>query len=743
MARIDTLSNFLSDVASSIRGKKGTTDKISPKDFDTEIESIKTGASFEMNDTSYLFYENARVSNIADLEPMFNNINHLYYMFFNASNFDKPVDLVGKISDTLTKTNEFYRLFYKCSKIPTIKISTNSTNQTTLEDMFNGCTGVTSIDLTGLDTSNVTSIRFMFNDCKSLENVPNGFKNLTLSKINSTNMEYLFANCEELKEIDLSNMSFPNVTSLSSVFYNCKNAKIIKLPKFSEKKITNLNYLFSNCNMLQEIDLNGLDTSKVTNVSYLFGYGTANVDDSIEGTLEIDFSNLSFTSLVNSAYATSLLKNNKSVRKINLSFLSNLTTLYTSFNLEFMFQNASSLVEIDLTPINVNTTGLKSLRGLFSGCTRLKTIRGMEKLNATSLTLVHKMFYNCKSLESIDLSNLDVHLVTDSYGNNSTYGFQSLFEGCEKLKTLDISNFVFNTSLTKLHRMFYGCKSLTKLTLPDLSNANIYYLNYTFYQIGADNVNGCTIENLEKLPFSKINYYSYAFQQSGITDITLDDTNGTIDKEYDCQYMFEGCKNLKTANLKVFGSQGGDSRFYSMSYMFANCTNLVSVDLSNHYCNSYNYKNFMFYNCSSLKTVKFPHQSDKPLRKMDYFRGDDSMFEGCTSLEVLDLRYYIVGNIQMSYGKNTFKDCRKLRKLDLRGSDYGELNMGSSAWGTGAVNTHTFENCGVDNDSPTIVYVSSTGQQSGIINVGNCSNLGWSTKNVIVVENPEEEVDMS
>ena len=97
----------------------------------------------------------------------------------------------------------------------------------------------------------------------------------------------------------------------------------------------------------------------------------------------------------------------------------------------------------------------------------------------------------------------------------------------------------------------------------------------------------------------------------------------------------------------------------------------------------------------------------------------------------------------MSYGKNTFKDCRKLRKLDLRGSGYGELNMGSSAWGTGAVNTHTFENCGVDNDSPTIVYVSSTGQQSGIINVGNCSNLGWSTENVIVVENPEEEVDMS
>lgn len=43
MARIDNLTNFLTDVAISIRTKKGTTDKITPKDFDTEIESIQSG----------------------------------------------------------------------------------------------------------------------------------------------------------------------------------------------------------------------------------------------------------------------------------------------------------------------------------------------------------------------------------------------------------------------------------------------------------------------------------------------------------------------------------------------------------------------------------------------------------------------------------------------------------------------------------------------------------------------------
>ena len=43
MARIDNLTNFLTDVATSIRTKKGTTNKIAPKDFDTEIESIQSG----------------------------------------------------------------------------------------------------------------------------------------------------------------------------------------------------------------------------------------------------------------------------------------------------------------------------------------------------------------------------------------------------------------------------------------------------------------------------------------------------------------------------------------------------------------------------------------------------------------------------------------------------------------------------------------------------------------------------
>lgn len=58
MARIDTLSHFLTDVADAIRDKKGTSSPIACEDFDTEIASISGGGEVLPVTVAYTFSNN-------------------------------------------------------------------------------------------------------------------------------------------------------------------------------------------------------------------------------------------------------------------------------------------------------------------------------------------------------------------------------------------------------------------------------------------------------------------------------------------------------------------------------------------------------------------------------------------------------------------------------------------------------------------------------------------------------------
>lgn len=65
MARIDTLANFLTDVATAIKNKTGKTDAITPANFDTEINSIEASGVNINNakDLENYLYEGADIFN--------------------------------------------------------------------------------------------------------------------------------------------------------------------------------------------------------------------------------------------------------------------------------------------------------------------------------------------------------------------------------------------------------------------------------------------------------------------------------------------------------------------------------------------------------------------------------------------------------------------------------------------------------------------------------------------------------
>ena len=101
MARIDNLTNFLTDVATSIRTKKGTTNKIAPKDFDTEIESIQSGGGTpNLQEKSVTITENTTTEIIADSD------------YDGLSKVSVTTSVPGSSGEGLTELSDISYLFY-------------------------------------------------------------------------------------------------------------------------------------------------------------------------------------------------------------------------------------------------------------------------------------------------------------------------------------------------------------------------------------------------------------------------------------------------------------------------------------------------------------------------------------------------------------------------------------------------------------------------------------------------------
>ena len=69
---------------------------------------------------------------------------------------------------------------------------------------------------------------------------------------------------------------------------------------------------------------------------------------------------------------------------------------------------------------------------MFNGCNNLKEIKGLNNLITNKVTDMSWMFYDCKNLISIDISNFKTDNVTD---------MREMFNGCNNLKEINISNF--------------------------------------------------------------------------------------------------------------------------------------------------------------------------------------------------------------------------------------------------------------------------------------------------------------
>lgn len=216
-----------------------------------------------------------------DLSNMFRGCTGLTALNLNnfAVNTADSVDLAGmfrdckKLEGTLnissfntTQATDMSYMFCGCIKLTGITFGSNfkTENVTDMSYMFSSADwagddppsmSLTSLDVSGFRTPNVTNMRQMFYMCYKLTE-------LDVSEFRTplvTDMSYMFAcynwnntHCGgNLAALDLSGWTFTNVTSTANMFDRCEKLATLTFPSETNfKNLTTMTFMFSQCLVL-------------------------------------------------------------------------------------------------------------------------------------------------------------------------------------------------------------------------------------------------------------------------------------------------------------------------------------------------------------------------------------------------------------------------------------------------------------------------------------------------------------
>ena len=292
-----------------------------------------------------------------------------------------------------------------------------------------------SIDLSALDTSEVTDMRYMFAGCSSLTSLD--LSNFDTSEV--TDMNSMFGGCSGLTNLDVSKFDTSQVTNMSDMFEGCESLTSLDVSKFNTSKVTNMSAMFYDCNSLTSLDLRNFDTSNVTDMSAMFnGYNSLT---------NLDVSKFDTSNVTNMGTMFSGCRNLTSLD------LSKFDTSEVS-DMRYMFDECSSLTSLDVS--NFDTSKVTNTDYMFRYCSKLTSL-DLRNFNTSQVTSMYEMFVGCSSLTSLDVSSFDTSQVT-------TMGY--MFNGCNGLTSLDLRS--FNTSqVTSMAGMFRGCSKLTQINVSD------------------------------------------------------------------------------------------------------------------------------------------------------------------------------------------------------------------------------------------------------------------------------------
>ncbi|EED2032221.1 BspA family leucine-rich repeat surface protein, partial [Listeria monocytogenes] len=144
----------------------------------------------------------------------------------------------------------------------------NSQSLTNTKQMFFMAKNLSELDLSGLNTSFVTTMERMLEGCENLKIL--NLSNFDFDTSSVINMDYMFADCTNLEELDVSKFDTSSVTFMQMMFQYCKSLEKLNLSSFDTSSVTRMNSMFEGCTSFEELDLSSFDTSSVGNMQTMF-----------------------------------------------------------------------------------------------------------------------------------------------------------------------------------------------------------------------------------------------------------------------------------------------------------------------------------------------------------------------------------------------------------------------------------------------------------------------------------------
>ena len=177
-----------------------------------------------------------------------------YELLHGSSNYTTSITGYGPYTYTV-KTDDIADLptrisFKDCTNLLTVDYMCDTSQITDMSSMFENCKSLRTI--CNFNTSNVTNMSYMFASCLSL--TESAIPTLNTSKV--TKMQGMFEDCQSLKEFNISRISRDKSPNMDNMFYACTNLEVLYLSQ-SSNLIPSMNGIISGCSSLKELYLYG------------------------------------------------------------------------------------------------------------------------------------------------------------------------------------------------------------------------------------------------------------------------------------------------------------------------------------------------------------------------------------------------------------------------------------------------------------------------------------------------------